>query len=178
MQLGSVQRPLQPARDMLSLLLARSQAWLTVARVLPDPTYVRLLGELAYRVSALEHLVIGDLGNILPRPAGLDAASLLGRTTWQIGDDVGAAAVRNDDEPAVQAFCELAEAALKDVSERRNHVLHARPATTDDGQQMLLRDRFTRHGKRDLFWITPEFLVEQIAAVDDWHRQLEKLRLT
>jgi hypothetical protein len=64
----------------------------TLRAMLPDRGYLALIGELAYRVSYLEWLVIGDLGNVLPRPAGIDAPSLLGKSTGQIAGAVAGAA--------------------------------------------------------------------------------------
>lgn len=148
-----------------------------VLRVPAHPDYLALLGDLAYRVSGLEWLVLGDLGNIIPRPTGIDVPTLMGKTTGQIAGAVRAAALNWDEEPELRAFGNLAAEALTDVSARRNHVLHARPATTDEGIQMLLRDRWQQNGQRDLFWITPEFLREQIATVERWHQRVVDVRL-
>lgn len=144
--------------------------------MLPDRDYLALIGELAYRVSYLEWLVIGDLANSLPRPTGVDAPSLMGKSTGQIAGAVARAAQGWDEDPELKRFGELAADALGDVSQRRNHVLHARPATTERGEQMLLRDRWQSNGQRDNFWITHEYLREQIAAVKDWTGRLNVIR--
>lgn len=145
--------------------------------MLPDRDYLALIGELAYRVSYLEWLVIGDLANALPCPPGIDAPALMGKSTGQIAGAVAGAATGWDDEPELKQFGSLAAEALSDVSQRRNHVLHARPATTGAGEQMLLRDRWQSNGQRDSFLITPEYLREQIAAVEEWTGRLSAIRL-
>jgi hypothetical protein len=148
-----------------------------LAAMLPDRDYLALIGELAYRVSYLEWLVLGDLGNALPRPTGIDVPSLMGKSTGQIAGAVAQAARGWGEELELLRFGELAAEALGDVSQRRNHVLHARPATTEVGKQMLLRDRWKGNGQRENFWITPEYLREQIAAVEDWTSRLQAIRL-
>lgn len=144
--------------------------------VLPNRDYLALIGELAYRVSYLEWLVFGDLANSLPRPTDIDVPSLMGKSTGQIAGAVARAAEGWDDDSELQAFGELAAEALADVSQRRNHVLHARPARTENGEEMLLRDRWQSNGQRDNFWITQEYLEDQIAAVEEWTDRLKVIR--
>jgi hypothetical protein len=82
-----------------------------------------------------------------------------------------------EDEPELKRFGGLAAEALSDISQRRNHVLHARPATAEGGEQILLRDRWQSNGQRDNFWITHDYLRKQIAAVEDWTGRLRSMRL-
>lgn len=148
--------------------------------MLPDESYVRLIGELAYRVSALEWLVLGDLEAARTRGSaisGFDVKVLMGKTTGEIAREVRRISLAWTGESGVQRFALAGAAALSDMSGRRNHVLHARPAThPETGQPMLLRDRW-KGGGRDLFWIDEYYLYDAIVAAEQHGRELERLRV-
>jgi hypothetical protein len=75
---------------------------------------------------------------------------------------------------AARDYLEAGATALEDVSTRRNHLLHAPPATVD-GAQRLYRWRATAG---DQFPITLEWLDKQIAAVNAAGDAVRALRPT
>jgi len=80
-------------------------------------------------------------------------------------------------DSTVHAFVEAGADILGDLSSRRAHVLHARPATTPDGKQRLYRYRLLPDGRTEAFWIDDEFLDDFMAAITCGERHLEALRL-
>ncbi len=140
-----------------------------------DPGYTALIGQLAYEVAYLEGAVIFDLPrHRLPEPI-LRTRDLMALTTGTIAKRLRKAAPEVD-EP-VRLWLETCAAALDDIATRRNHVLHARPATTPEGVQRLLRDRTAaKSGSRDYLWITEEFLAEQRLAIQEWARKIDEVR--
>lgn len=149
-----------------------------LCRVLPEPEYLDLIGELAYKVSYLEWGVIGDLA--AARDQGVitteQVRDMQAATTAGIARQLRDVAGTWHGRPKLTAWAQRAAAALEDAAEQRNHVLHARPATDEDGRQRLLRDRTRRDGTRDLFWITSEFLREQVRVIDEHLNELEPMR--
>lgn len=148
--------------------------------MLPEAEYLRLIGEVAYRVSYLEWGVIGDLFWINDREPlpDIDLKQLMSETTWNVGDKVEKALSSWEDRPGLYAWGTAAAAALKQASGKRNHVLHARPATTEDACQRLLRHRFNKDGSvRDRFWVSEEHLRELVAELDQLQTAIEPLRL-
>ena len=137
--------------------------------------YLELLGHLVYRVSGLEHLALGDLNAAQPAIAGLDMADLMGRTTTGMGRRLDQLAPTWTSRPAVHAFATLAAQALIDTGQRRNDVLHARPAWVG-GAHRLVRDDQPKNGPARQFTITTNHLVDACAAVDHWHEQLYQIR--
>lgn len=126
---------------------------------LPEAQYLERIGALAYAVSYLEWTLLGDLHRLagdLPSALTLDA--LEPQTTGRIAT----LAVQHAEEMAsgpVKDYVLAIAAALREIAQLRNDVLHARPATTPEGLQRLnradtKRGRFT--GQR--FWIDEEWL--------------------
>jgi hypothetical protein len=141
--------------------------------MLPEREYLAKLGEFAYLVSALEWEILGDI-----RFAGtdLDVTKLLVMTTTQIGSEIEKHVTRWVKQPNLQSFAAVSAKALKDVGPRRNHVLHARPATTRGHQQRLLRLRETDDGTTSI-WIDDEYLDKQIARVEYWMARVKSATL-
>jgi hypothetical protein len=130
---------------------------------LPEPDYLIRIGQIAYQASSIEWAILGDLTALSPAlPAGLTVAKLASKTTGAIAASLRTAAVAITVD-AVRDYVEAAATALDDVSTRRNHLLHARPATID-GKQRLYRWRSTPGNQ---FPITVAWLDEQIGALND-----------
>lgn len=129
---------------------------------LPEADYLTRIGQIAYQVSSMEWAILGDLTALTPAlPADLTVASLAGKTTASIAASLRAAA-RTISVDAVREYIDAAATALEDVGPRRNHLLHARPATID-GAQRLYR---WRAAPGDQFPISLDWLDEQIAAIN------------
>lgn len=106
---------------------------------LPEDEYVLLIGQLAYMVSYLEWIIMGDLPRLAHQvPASLTVEALAGKSTGQIAGALAKAAPAIGDD-AVRAYVECAGRVLGEAAERRNDVLHARPATSPDRRQRLYR---------------------------------------
>lgn len=146
-----------------------------VSRIPSDPEYTALIGQVAYEVSWLEGLVLFDLPRLGLPDTVLDMTALMAQPTGIIAQGI-VDALASVEDPAVYSWLETSGKALAAIAVGRSHVLHARPATTPDGKQRLLRDR-TRNGRRDLFWITEEFLRQQLAEVEAWADRIYELRV-
>jgi hypothetical protein len=137
----------------------------------PDQEYVARLGRLAYAIGYLEWSILGalpDLASVLPASVRLE--NIVGETTWSIGQRLAEATV---EDPALRAWLTKGGAALKEISRRRNAVLHARPATDDAGRQRLYR----WHPRRDqIFWITDEYLDELVEDIYELTRSIDSMR--
>jgi hypothetical protein len=142
----------------------------------PGPGYVVLLGEFVFWVAHLEWSVLSDLAASANDVPGIDVQKLLGSTTASIANQLETMAKSWDEAPNLMSWATLAVAALRDVAERRNHVLHARPASTDAGR-ILLRHRWAGPNQELVrFFVTEEYLREEIAIVKHWAARLEPLR--
>lgn len=141
---------------------------------MPSHDYLAKLGELAYLVSNLEWEIVGDIRIAV---AEIDAIGLLGMTTGSIGRALEEAALNLEIRPNVHHFVSTSARAPFDVAERRNAVLHARPATTPAGDQQLLRLRKGADGEPERFWIDETHLDKQIAAVNYWNNRVAAARL-
>jgi hypothetical protein len=129
---------------------------------LPETDYLTRMGQIAYLVSSMEWSILGDLGLLAGAiPDHLSVGDLAGLTTGKIAGRLRSATQEITSEP-VLAYVRAAADALKDASERRNHLLHARPATID-GQPRLYRWRLH---PGDQFPITIAWLDEQIEALN------------
>jgi hypothetical protein len=138
----------------------------------PDDPYLTQIGRLAYAVSGLEWSVLGDL----PRhaavlPPALNVGALAGQTTGRIARAIQQH-LHDVQDQDVQAWLKESASALLVVSDIRNHVLHARPATLD-GQQRLYR---WRQG-RDSFPITDQWLEEETDLIEAWSAKVVALRV-
>lgn len=138
----------------------------------PDDPYLAQVGRLAYAVSGLEWSVLGDLsGHAAVLPPALSVGALAGKSTGRIADTIKRHLndVRDKD---VQAWLREGANALDAVSDIRNHVLHARPATIN-GQQRLYRWREAN----DAFPITDQWLDCELDRIEAWSEKLSALRV-
>ncbi len=105
---------------------------------LPEDDYLVLVGQVAYMVSSLEWTILGDLPGLAQYlPPDLNTAALAGKTTGMIGHALASAVDRIDDDE-VRTYVEEAGRLLREASDLRNDLLHARPATVG-GRQRLYR---------------------------------------
>lgn len=105
----------------------------------PDDDYLASLGRFVYAVALMEWTVLGLLPSIPGLPERLRLEALAGETTGGIGRrlaDVDLLAEVAD--PKVRDWLSLFGAHFQVVAERRNAVLHARPAAID-GKPRLYR---------------------------------------
>lgn len=136
-----------------------------------DPEYTQLLGDVVYAVSGLEWRVLGDLASVQPPLAGFDIKKFVGLTTNAIGRAALKLSEDLEDDPEMSRFLSTAAEAVADVAQRRNHVLHARPATDPQGQQRLLRLRWF-DDKPINFWIDEEYLHGLLAVIREWETKI------
>ncbi|RHW22773.1 hypothetical protein D0Z08_31175 [Nocardioides immobilis] len=153
--------------------------------------YLAKVGELAYRVSQLEWLIIDD---IRLATTSIDAVDLHGLPTGAIGRAVETVVPELESRPNVQHFVATSARALLNVAARRNMVLHARPGRTRSGDESpwvswrlsirpraiqdvrLQKLRVGKAGNVDLTWIDDAYLDKQISAVEYWLRRVERAR--
>jgi hypothetical protein len=103
---------------------------------LPENEYLLLVGQVAYMVSYLEWLILGDLEGLrADLPAKLTLGELAGKPTGVIAERLRCA-VKDIHEPDVKAYIAEGARVLKDASTRRNDLLHARPATIGGNQRL------------------------------------------
>lgn len=136
----------------------------------PGDEYLRRIGELAYAVSSLEWLMLGDLPH-LDVADHVSTVDLVGLTTGAIGKKLVDAAPKVSD-PAVADFLRAGGDALIAVAKQRNSVLHARPATVDGGQRLF---RWTRK-PAEMFPITDQWLDDALGRIATLTREVHALR--
>ena len=108
----------------------------SVRVALPEDDYLVLVGQVAYMVSSLEWTILGDLPGLAQYlPADLTTSALAGKSTGQIARVLSKAAKQIGDDD-VRAYVEEAGRLLGDGAEKRNDMLHARPATIGDDQRL------------------------------------------
>lgn len=125
---------------------------------LPEDDYLTLIGQVAYMVSSLEWTILGDLPGLEQHlPADLTTSALAGKSTGQIawaltraGGEIG------DDD--VRAYVEEAGRVLGEAAERRNDMLHARPATIGEDQRLYRWKPADRRGPGRAFAIDISWL--------------------
>jgi hypothetical protein len=115
--------------------------------------------------------MLGDLPGLASAlPESLRLEDLAGETTGVIGRRLAEATV---DDPALKAWLTRGGEALQAVAGRRSSVLHARPATDEEGRQRLYRWDATR---RQAFWVTDEYLDELVEDIGKLMRSIDELR--
>ena len=139
---------------------------------LPEDDYLARIGQLVFMVGCLEYNVLGALA-ALGNPAGLTVEALAGKETGTIARALRTAAPGIAD-PDIQQFIATTGDALADIADRRNSVMHARPATGPNGEPTLYRWR--AGGKPESFIVDRTFLDQLIADVDAWHVKVGALR--
>jgi hypothetical protein len=141
----------------------------------PEDSYLAKVGRLAYAVSGLEWLVLGDLPGLQARlPSELTVTALAGQTTGAIARRIAEARPDVHDSE-LQRWLSVSARCLHLAAEIRSHVLHARPATIE-GRQRLYRWRIGRE-VADTFAITDEWLDEQLFRLDSFSRELNAARV-
>lgn len=137
----------------------------------PEDDYLNLVGRLAYAVTFLEGLVLYDLPRLKDHlPSKLTLKELAGGTTGGIGKLITDHAQKAT-HPAVATWLKVAGQLLCRAAKIRNPVLHARPATIDNQQQLF------RWGTREQFPITIDRLREGIAEIEEMVLELGNQRL-
>lgn len=121
----------------------------------PGSEYLRLIGEVAYAVSSMEWMIIGDLHRLA---TSLEASKLAGKTTGAIARELTKASA-SEGNAKVSDYLRVSADCLSDAASIRNSVLHARPATTPNGEQRLYRWTTDQpHGSQGYFidddWFT------------------------
>ena len=136
---------------------------------LPEDEYLLKIGTVAYLISALEGLLLFDLPR-LGLPEGLQPGRLGRDTTSSIGNQLRNYAQADPDHPASPYLAEGGRA-LVELSTKRNAVLHARPATDDDGHQRLYRWH-----PAEQFLISDDWLDRLTADIQTAHQRVIALR--
>jgi hypothetical protein len=126
----------------------------------PGDDYLASVGAIAYSVSTMEWMILGDLEGLQGIPGTLTASSLAMSTTGRIAA-VLESAVGATGDPAAGAYLRTAGEALKEASAIRNDVLHARPATLQ-GEQRLYRWR--GNGKA-AFWVDDLWIEDKLGVL-------------
>lgn len=162
------------------LRLARVRKGPTLARreliALPDDEYLRLIGSAAYKVGYLEWIPLGDLTRLAEHlPKGLTVAALAGKTTGQIASALTKASPSIADEPT-RRYLAVAGELLAKASAARNDLLHARPATTDEGQRLDRWKADDHRGPHVAKVITTAWLEELNTNLDGWLTQMFAVR--
>jgi hypothetical protein len=145
---------------------------------LPDDVYLALIGQVAYAHAYLEWSLLGDLGRPeIERhlPDELKRSTLSPKPA---GGIVNACTHSEKIEDAdVRRFVEEAAHALDLVTETRNDLLHAHPATVD-GEQMLYRyvDGTDKKPHKAMA-ITQSWLEAAVARIDDSLDRLNRARI-
>jgi len=141
----------------------------------PDDSYVTLIGRVAYAISYVEWLLLGDLSRLPDLPEQLTVGSLAGKPTGRIASEVDAHLPAVPD-PEVRRFLSVSAQALHDLAPLRNHILHARPATID-GAQRLNRWRLLPDGSGEAFQIDEAFLQSVLDRADEAITDIYRVRL-
>ena len=141
----------------------------------PEEPYVALLGQVAYAVSYVEWLLLGDLGRLPDLPEQLSVDKLAGHTTARIAREVDAR-LSEVSHPDVRRFLEVCAQALHTLAPLRNHILHARPATIE-GVQRLNRWRRLPDGSVEAFPIDEATLSWILDQVDQALSDIYRVRL-
>lgn len=138
----------------------------------PGEQYLARIGELAYAVSSLEWTLLGDLSvHKTSLPDDLTLENLAGHTTGRIATLLDKAIPKVEDSE-LAVYLEAGSAALRQVAELRNAVLHARPATID-GEQRLRRYRATPH---EAFAITDAWLEDALDRIAQLSSEVHAVR--
>ncbi len=138
---------------------------------MPDDQYLRKVGLVAYLVSSLEGLLLFDLPRLQAAvPPQLAVDRLAGKTTKRLGEQLvefaPACATHN-----VAAYLGAGGRALVEVAPKRNALLHARPATDEQGRTRLYRWRLPEAHFIDDVWLD-----RVVQRIDDLHTEVNGLR--
>ncbi len=145
---------------------------------LPEDEYLLLVGQVAYMVSYLEQIILGDLDRLaahIPPELKLTVEDLAGKSTGQIAGALERAVDEIDDQE-VKAFIERGAQVLGDAADRRNHLLHARPATIGSNQRLDRWKAGDHRGPHLAFAIETDWLNDTIDALSNDCRALDAVR--
>jgi hypothetical protein len=138
----------------------------------PSPEYARKLGDTLYQMAGLEWLAIEVIRRLDPSASIDMLASLTARgIAEQLTSKVSLADGLNDAQRV-----ELAAIAedYANLPSPRNDTVHARPATTPDGQQQLYRWAPTK--SEFVGFIDEAFLDQLLGDIDEVGRRLDAAR--
>lgn len=144
---------------------------------LPEPVYLRRIGEIAYTVSYMEWTILGDLHHLADQlPPALELRSLEPLTVSGIATEVRKAAKKC--EPGqVKDYLTATYKALFTAADIRNDVLHARPATTSDNLQRLLRAEVRNQRPTGaMFWIDEDWIDDAIVRLNEEMSAVSRVR--
>lgn len=137
---------------------------------LPEPQYLEAIGRYAYAVSYLEWSILGDLPHVEGLPATLTVDELASKTTGGIGHALLRHAPDVNDS-STREWLEAGGRALVELTEARNALLHARPATIEGKQRLF------RWLPGTAFAITDEWLAAQERNFETLADQVRRLRV-
>lgn len=137
----------------------------------PEDDYLMQLGKVVYAIASIEGLLIFDLPRLDNSTVELSVGALAGKTTTQIGRRLVDLAP-SIGEHGWRAYLTRGGEALLDLGQKRNAVLHARPATIE-GHQRLHRWRIN---PTEIMPISSDYLSELLNEIDAHRQALNRLR--
>lgn len=144
---------------------------------LPEQQYLARIGEVAYTVSSLEWMILGDLhhrSDCLPTDLVLDRLEPM--MTSGIANAVKDAAKTADDRSIKDYLTEVYRA-LYAAAELRNDLLHARPATHPaQGQRLHRAETRNRQTTGKRFWIDDEWIDSAISKLNEKLEAVNRVR--
>lgn len=148
----------------------------TTPVALPEDDYLTLIGQVAYMVSSLEWMILGDLPGLAQYlPDDLTASALAGKSTGQIARTLTKAAGEVSDDD-VLTYVEEAGRLLGEAAKLRNDVLHARPATIGEVQRLYRWKPEDLRGPGRAFVIDTAWLNRTIDQLSKASTALNKVR--
>lgn len=135
---------------------------------LPEPGYLARIGEIAYTISSMEWMILGDLHRLeTDLPDSLSLHQLEPQVTSGIAAKIKAATTGMAGGPT-KDYLVAVYRALFAAAEIRNNVLHARPATHPSGSQRLTRaETLNTQTTGVRFWIDDDWFDAAIVKLND-----------
>lgn len=133
----------------------------------PADHYLLALGRLAYAVSALEWAVLGDLPHVAGTKVG-KFHEIAHMTTVGLGKHVKGKEMLKASDPRAHEWLKAAGTHLEEIGNKRNSVLHARPALIR-GDQCLYRCE----PRSPEFFVISDFMLDEICS--DVERALSEI---
>ena len=107
---------------------------------LADDEYLKYIGQIVYSVGYLEWLLLGDIAsnkNIMPPTLNIESLST--KSTGQIAEILINIYPEDIEDTQLRDWLIMGGRHLSRIAKLRNNILHARPATNENGQQVLYR---------------------------------------
>lgn len=101
--------------------------------------YLKHIGQIVYSIGYLEWLLLGDIASSNNVPMELSVENLSTKTTKQIANVLKKISAEDIENDQFRAWLARGGEYLAEIAELRNDILHARPATHENGSQMLYR---------------------------------------